>query len=179
MQAREMANDREHCRRNIKLARQLIQFLDPAAVLRSLAEPSAVQDEELPVADTDRAAKALGRPHARVPCRTVGGRLAGFPLRQQSGDDVPVLAKVFVSRDDHRLEALEVRPVGADGKPVAGGGEFLLFSDYQLLAGRLVPMQVRHFAIDADGKRQLQMSVDIVKLDLDAKLTAESFDRPK
>ncbi len=168
MRSREMATDLDHCRRNLKLARQMVQFLDPATVLRSLTEAAPVADETL----------QQGRV-IKISCRVAAGRLAAFPLRQQGGDDAAVAARIFVAADDHRLVALEVRPLDADGKPRRDAGEFLLFAEHRLLAGRLVPMRITHFAIDEQGVRQEQMHVDIVRLDLGADLTAASFDRPK
>jgi hypothetical protein len=168
---KEFETDREDCRRNLKLARQMLRFLAPGAVLRSLADRGAVQEEPL----------RLGRTEP-VPCQTVAGNLPTFPLRQQAGDDAPVRAKVWVGNggdQDGRLLALEVTPLDGAGKPMPGKGEFLAFSEYRLLGGRLVPMHIEHFAVDAAGKRATQMIVTLTTLELGAALQPADFDRPK
>jgi hypothetical protein len=167
MGARQFETDLANARRNLKLARQMIQFLDPATVLRRLEQPSAVGETEL----------VLGKKQIGT-CHTVSGRLPAFPMRQQSGDDVPVAATVHFARDTHWLTALEVRPL-QDGKPAATGGEFLLFSEHRVIAGRLVPMRIVHFAIEPDGQRRTQLRIDITRLELDAELQPRDFDRPR
>lgn len=168
MRSRELATDLEHCRRNLKLARQMLQFVDPANVLRKLTEPSAIGEEDF----------VQGRAEP-IPCFTVSGKLAAFPVRRHDGDDVAVATKIYVAKDDHRLVGLQATPLDADGEPLANEGEFLLFSEPRQVAGRLVPMRIDHFAIDAEGKRRAQMRVEIAQLELDKKLAPEDFDRPK
>lgn len=166
LQHRDLEADYESCRRNLKLARQMLRFLEPAQVLRRLQEPGPVREEVL----------RLSR-GAAVPCRTVSGRLAGFPLRQQAGEDAPVQAKVFVGPEGHLL-ALEVTPLDENGAPEQGAGEFLYFRDYRELSGRWVPGEVLHFAVPAAGERRLQMEVGLITLALDGDIPPAAFDRP-
>ncbi|MGE3175432.1 MAG: hypothetical protein AB7O97_22600 [Planctomycetota bacterium] len=166
MRAREFETDLAHCRRNLKLARQMIRFVDPAAVLRGLRDPEPVLADELQQGRT-----------TPVPVWRVRGRLDAFPLRQYSGDDLPVRATVFVERDSNRLVGLEVLPIGAADEPAPAAGEFLRFLDHRLIRGRLVPMRIVHSAVEPDGRRLAQMTIEITTLDLDAQLTATDFDR--
>lgn len=168
MMAKEMENDRANCRRNLKLADQMTRFLQPGAMLRTLAEPTAVTDTELTIGRTDK-----------VDCRTVSGHLTGFPLMRNAGDNVPVAARVWVSREDHRLVALEVTPLDAQGKPQAGNGELLRFDDYRPSGSCLVPARITHFAVAADGKRSAETEIAITHLDLEHVPEPADFDRPK
>lgn len=175
MRSREMATDLEHARRNIQLARQMLQFLDADAVLRALKEPSSVVAEDL----------VQGRA-TKTPCWTVKGKLPSFPLRQRDGESKEVEAKVFVARENGRLLGLEVRPTAkkpdpapeAEPAPVADG-EFVLLSEHATIEGRIVPKRIVHFALGQDGKRHVQMGIDLTTIDLGAKLQAADFDRPK
>jgi hypothetical protein len=179
MRSREMATDLDHARRNIKLARQMLQFLDADSVLRALKEPSAVSAEDL----------AQGRA-VKTPCWVVRGKLASFPLRQQEGESAEVDAKIFVSREEQRLVGIEVRPAtkqdsaakdGDDGKQAtpAQEGEFVLLTEHKTIDGRVVPTRIIHFAIGEDGKRRVQLGIDLTTLKLGSKLEAKDFDRPK
>lgn len=182
MRSREMATDLEHARRNIQLARQMLQFVDADALLRALKAPSEVVAEDL----------VQGRA-AKTPCWTVRGKLASFPLRQQDGEAKEVEAKAFVARDSSLLLGLEVRPVPKDEpKPqdaaqrkeeakaaASPEGEFVLLSQHATIDGRVVPKRIVHFALDQDGKRRVQMGIDLTTIELGGKLEAAAFDRPK
>lgn len=168
MRSREMATDLEHARRNLKLARQLLRFLDPSTVLADLVEPGTVAAEDL----------VLGRT-TRIACWVVEGKLPSYPLRQQGGEDAPVRAKLFVAREDSRLVGLEVATESSGPDSPAPTREFVRFSDHRAMAGRVVPMRLVHFAVDEQGKRIAQLGIDLVTLDLEANLKAEDFDRPK
>ena len=179
MRSREMATDLDHARRNIKLARQMLQFLDADSVLRALKEPSAVSAEDL----------VQGRA-VKLPCWVVSGKLASFPLRQQEGESAEVEAKLFIARDEQRLVGIEVRPAtkqdasatdGGNGKQSAPSqeGEFVRLTEHKTIGGRVVPTRIVHFALDQDGKRRVQLGIDLTTLDLGSKLEAKDFDRPK
>lgn len=168
MRSREMATDLDHARRNLKLARQLLRFLEPNAVLGDLEDPSPVTAGEL----------VQGRAN-RTPCWIVEGLLPSFPLRQQSGDDTPVRAKLFVARADDRIVGLEVQATSEKQGEPAPLREFVSFAEHRTVQGRVVPMRMVHFTVDEKGKRNAQLGIDLVTLDLGAKLTAEDFDRPK
>lgn len=168
MRSREMATDLEHARRNLKLARQLLRFLEPNAVLTELKGPSAVTAGEL----------VQGRAN-RTPCWIVEGLLPSFPLRQQSGEDAPVRAKLYVARADHRIVGLEVQATSEKTEEGPSAREFVSFAEHRTMQGRVVPTRLVHFAVDEKGKRNAQLGIDLVTLDLAAELTAADFDRPK
>ena len=182
MRSREMATDLEHARRNIQIARQMLQFVDADALLRTMKDPTGVVAEEL----------IQGRA-AKTPCWTVRGKLASFPLRQQDGEAKEVEAKAFVARDSNLLLGLEVRPLpkeepkpqdAAQRKDDAKAtdtpeGEFVMLSQHATIDGRVVPRRIVHFAVDQEGKRRVQMGIDLTRIDLGGKLDAAAFDRPK
>lgn len=151
--------------RHTQLARQLVSFLDPAAVLRTMTDPSPVRDEMF----------RRGR-EAAVECRTVEGTLSGFPLLRQQGDDVPVRIKVYVTAADGRLLAVLVRPL-VDGKPDEARAELIRLLDYGQNNGMLVPNLVEHFYRTDDDKLAAQSRVVIRKLELNPPLTVDSFAR--
>ena len=166
MRSRELQTDLEHARRNIKLARQMIQFADPGAVLRNLQSPKPIVEETLTV----------GRAQ-KTPCYVATGRLESFPMVREKGEDVPVLAKAYVAKDSSLLLALEVQPL--DRPEDAEKGEFLLLSRHEPHAGRIVPKRLVHFALEEGGKRRVQLGIDLLTLDLGKDLTPKDVDRPK
>lgn len=182
MRSREMATDLEHARRNIQIARQMLQFVDADALLRALKQPSEVVAEDL----------VQGRA-AKTPCWTIRGKLASFPLRQQDGEAEEVEAKAYVARDSNLLLGLEVRPVPKDEpKPQDAAqrkvdaeatdtpeGEFVMLSQHATIDGRVVPKRIVHFAVDQEGRRRVQMGIDLTTIEWGGKLEAAAFDRPK
>lgn len=163
----EFANDLAACERDTNLARQLLQFLDPAAVLRSLTKPSPVVEQPL----------QLGREPA-VPCLRVEGDLAAFPLLQQAGADAPVRVAVYVTKDKGELLALEIWPL-VDGVPERTRGELVRLRDLHERDGLLVPRRLEHFFRNEKGELSLQSRAAVTTLSLRPDLTAEDFDRPK
>ena len=126
----------------------------------------------------------------KLPCWVVSGKLASFPLRQQEGESAEVEAKLFIARDEQRLVGIEVRPAtkqdasatdGGNGKQSAPSqeGEFVRLTEHKTIDGRVVPTRIVHFALDQDGKRRVQLGIDLTTLDLGSKLEAKDFDRPK
>ncbi|MEY3162073.1 MAG: hypothetical protein RIT25_2064 [Planctomycetota bacterium] len=166
--ARDLAESLKAAQRDTKLARQLLRFMDPGAVLRTLQDAGAVVEETLQVGRTEP-----------VPCQVATGRLAAFPLLEQEGDAVPVAARIFVHRDTGRLVAIEARPLDAEGKPDAGRGEFLRFEEHEKQGPALLPRMLVHYRLDANGKRMLQRKVRLVQITLGAELRVEDFDRPR
>ncbi|MCA8949408.1 MAG: hypothetical protein KDE27_07885 [Planctomycetes bacterium] len=157
---------REGAERNTMLARQLLRFLDPAAVVRSLQRPGAVATEPFQV----------GR-QAPIECDTVEGTLAGFPLLRLAGADDPVRLKLWVGKADGRLLAVLVRPE-RDGKPVDREAELIRFADYREQNGVLIPKQLVSSFEDADGQMRPQSRVFLTELDLRPEFTVDDFDRP-
>lgn len=163
----EFANDLASAERDTNLARQLLQFLDPAAVLRQLTKASPVAEEPL----------QLGREPA-VACLRVEGDLPAFPLLQQAGADAPVRVAVYVTKDKGELLALEIWPL-VDGVPERTRGELVRLLDLHERDGLLVPSHIEHFFRDDKGELNLQSRAVITQLSLRPELTAGDFDRPK
>lgn len=159
--------DRKACVRDTNLARQLVRFLDPGAVLRSLADTTAVVEEQL----------RLGR-EAGVDCETVEGTLKSFPLLQLGGDDAAARVKIYVTKDGGRLLALLVRPI-IDGAVDEAGAELIRLSDMFREGGMLVPKRIEHLFKDAEGRLRKQSKVLITTLDLRPEFAKQDLARPK
>lgn len=163
----QFADDLAACDRHTNLARQLLRFLDPGAVLRALQDPSAVTERELAIAR-----------NTRVACQVVAGDLAAFPLLRQGGDDAPVRLEVYVDRADGKLVAIDACPL-VDGAPATERMERVLLQDLHEQDDLLVPGSIVHLFRKPDGRFQLQTVAVLTSLSLRPALGAEDFDRPK
>ena len=158
--------DRAACERNTNLARQLVRFLEPGAVLRALTGPSPVRDAPL----------QLGR-EAPTACEVVEGTLPSFPLLQAGGEDAPVQAKVYVAKASARLVAIEVSPL-KDGIADPARTELVSLVDLHEQDGFLVPRQLLHLQRDDQGRMRLLSKTVLTALSLRPDFTAKTFDRP-
>ncbi len=163
----QFADDLAACERHTNLARQLLRFLDPGEVLRSLNQPGAVRAGDFAVERSKR-----------VPCYTVAGELAAFPLLQQGGEDAPVQLEVFVDQATGRLLAIEAIP-RRDGVPDPARLEQVMLLDLEERDGLLVPRRIVHRFRKADGKLHPQTRATLTSLELRPELAVEDFDRPK
>ena len=163
----EFTADLAACEKHTNLARQLVRFLDPGAVLRSLEQPTAVRTEELRI-----------NRNTSVECETVEGRLAAFPLLQQGGEDAAVSLKVFVKKADARLLTVEATPL-VDGKPDTARLERVNLLDLHEVSGLLVPRCIEHLFGGDDGHLRPQSRCVLKTLTLRPEFTAEDFDRTK
>jgi len=160
----DFVQDLAACERHTNLARQLLRFLSPADVLRSLQNPTPVRDATLVV--------ARGRSFA---CKVVGGELPAFPLLQQGGEDRPVRLEVFVNTQTGRLAAVDAWP--RDGVTVdEQRGERILLDDMRLRDGILVPHDLKHLFRE-NGTLALKSSAQVLELSLRPELRPEDFDR--
>jgi hypothetical protein len=162
-----VAADLAACDRHTNLARQLVKFLDPGAVLRALEQPAPVREEELRI---DRGTKVV--------CETVEGRLPAFPLLQQGGEDAAVQLKIFVTKENGRLLAVEASPL-ADGKPDPAKLERVNLLDLHESSGLLVPRKIEHLFRGADGRLRPQSRAVLTTLALRPEFDVGDFDRPK
>ena len=160
--------DRAACQRDTNLARQLVRFLDPGAVLRQLTAAGPVREEDF----------KLGREAQAVKCLSVEGGLAAFPLLQRGGEDAPVLVKIYVNKADDRLFAVKAWPL-VDGVRAEAGLEVVRLLELHERDGVLVPRRLEHLFTNAEGKLQLQSRATITKLSLRPDLKPEALDRPK
>lgn len=163
----QLARDLEEFVRHTNLARQLLKFLAPGDVLRALQRPSAVRDEPLNIE------RGL-----RVECETVEGDLPAFPLLQQGGEDAPTHLKVYVTKADGRLLAIDAWPV-KDGKIDPARCERMLLLDLHERDGMLVPRELKHLFRNEAGKLRLKTRAVLTKLSLRPELGVDDFDRTK
>ncbi len=159
--------DRAALREHTMLARQLVRFLDPAAVLRSLGDPTPIAAGEYTV----------GRRQG-IPCWVVEGSLERFPLQRLGGAEQAVRLEVLVRQSDGRLIAVRATPVVA-GKPIPAQAEMVRFDNYKPKNGLLVPKGLLVSHLDAAGKWRSQSRVLVTELDLRPELTPDDFARPK
>jgi len=161
--------DRAACERDTDLARQLVRFLEPGPVLRSLTGPTKVGEEVL----------RLGREPEGIACQTVEGGLVAFPLLQRGGDDAPVEVKIYVTKAEGRLLAIKAWPL-VNGVRDEGGLELVRLVDLHERDGLLVPRKLEHLFFDSKEKKlRPQSRATITTLSLRPKLTDKDFDRPK
>jgi len=156
--------DLESLYEHTNLARQLVRFLAPEAVLESLQKPTKVQDDKLRIGRKD------------VPVLSVSGDLAKFPLMQQAGDEAPAYVTIYVDKKSKLLLGLDVWPL-KDGKPDRLRGERILLSTMRPKGGLQVPHTLRYLWRDASGKLRSHSTAKIIKLELRPKLALKDFDR--
>jgi len=165
--AADAAQDLAEHERRQTLVRQLLRFLAPGDVLRTLQQAGPITREDLEVARA-----------TRVACVTVTGTLPAFPLLRQGGDDAPAQLKVWIDAATNRLLAVDAAPM-QDGKPDVADGERVRLTDLRARDGLLVPGEVLHLFTGADGKYALQTRAVITTLQLRPELKAEDFDRSR
>ena len=156
--------DLESLREHTNLARQLVRFLSPEAVLSALTNPTKVVDDELRV----------GRRSA--PVLSVGGTLKKFPLMQNAGEETPAYVTIYIDKQSRRLLGLDAWPI-KDGKPDRIRGERVLLSDLHLRDGLLVPRTLRYLWRNESGQLRSHSTAKIISLELRPTLTAKDFDR--
>ena len=161
--------DLAECQRHTNLARQLLRFLDPGKVLRSLERPSGVSEEQVRIG-TER--------NTKTACLCVEGFLPAFPLLQEGGDDAPVKLKAYVTKTEGRLLAIEAWPL-RDGTADEARMERVHLLDLHERDDLLVPRKIEHLFRKADGRLRLQSRAVLTTLSLRPELRVEDFDRPK
>ena len=156
--------DLESLREHTNLARQLLRFLSPEAVIGSLEAPTQVSHEEL----------RIGRKSAAV--YGISGRLPEFPWMQRAGSDAPAYVTIYVDKSSKRLLGIDAWPV-KDGVTDRSRGERILLSDLQLRDGLLIPRTLRYLWRNAAGKLRSHSTAKIITLDLSPELDVKHFDR--
>ena len=156
--------DLESLREHTNLARQLLRFLSPEAVIGSLEAPTQVSHEAL----------RIGRKSAAV--YGISGRLPEFPWMQRAGSDAPAYVTIYVDKSSKRLLGIDAWPV-KDGVTDRSRGERILLSDLQLRDGLLIPRTLRYLWRNAAGKLRSHSTAKIITLDLSPELDVKHFDR--
>jgi len=156
--------DLESLREHTNLARQLVRFLSPEAVIAALDASTAVIDDTLRV----------GR--REVPALSVSGRLPKFPLMQGGGDEAPAYVTIYVDKTSKRLLGVDAWPL-RDGKADRARGERILLSDLELQDSLLIPRTLRYLWRNESGALRSHSTVKVLSLDLRPKLSLADFDR--
>src|SRR5436190_12401991 len=154
LDSKELATDRAALNSHLTLARQLLRFLDPGAVLRSLQKPEAIVTAPL----------RFGREPEQIDCLVAHGELPGFPVASRGGEDTAVRAAIYVEAATGIVVAVHVTPLDqepgpgkpvppapanpAGPKPAAAGGEFLRLLEPQLRDEILVPRKLMQYQTD-------------------------------
>jgi hypothetical protein len=157
--------DREKVQREIRLALQLLKFLDPGRVLRSLREPGGVRTESL-------------RPGRGTPisCLVVEGFVDSFPLYYLGGQSGRVFLKLWVDESDGHLVAVQATPMTEEGARDLAHGEFILMSEHKNPSGVvLLPTELKIFKVNVQDERELQVTVHLRQFDLDPGLEPDDF----
>jgi hypothetical protein len=162
----ELVQDLENFTKHTNLARQLIRFLAPDDVLRSLAQPTDVTETEI----------LTNSRQPPVACWTVAGTLDSFPLLQHAGEDSPVHLRVYVDRATARLVAADACPL-IGGEPDESRSERILLGDQHERDGVLVPRRLTHLFRDAEGNLRPHSTAALTTLILRPSLTVVDFKR--
>lgn len=163
----DAAQDLAQFERHLGLVKQLVRFLSPGEVLRSLQKAGPITEEPLAVT-IDKT----------VACLAVSGELASFPLLQQAGEDAPVALKIWIEKSSGLLRAVDAWPL-RDGKKDEARGERVVLGSLRPRGGLLVPLQLEHLFRLPDGSLSLQSQANFTNLDLGPALRADDFDRQK
>lgn len=166
LDTKDSQTELQAARRDLNLARQLLRFLDPGAVLRSLQDPQPIVEAVLKLGQT--------KP---IPCRVATGTLPSFPRLFELGDDTPVQIRCWVEQATNQLVALELWPLDKDHKPDLEHGELLRIDDLRLQDSVKLPHRIVHYRVTAAGQRNIQMEARIVRITLDPAITAEDLGR--
>ncbi len=164
----EYQEDRAQVARHRRLAQQLLRFIDPGAVLRSLKEPSPVRTESLPYAPRGKMRKLI----------TVSGELASFPMHALEEEPASVRIKMMIDPEDKLLAAMQLVPLDDKGAPMSSG-ELVLIEDYAEQNGRMLPTRLTSFRIVGIGRMLPDVTVKVFEIDLAPGLTKEKMARPK
>ncbi|MEZ5965806.1 MAG: hypothetical protein R3F56_18365 [Planctomycetota bacterium] len=167
LQGADFARDADQIAHDLRLCRQIVRFLDPQRMLRTLEDPGPVGKEDLEIT------KRLTF-HA---CPTVEGVLTRFPIYTVDADG-RARVKLFVHPDTSQLLAVRAQPIGDDGKPTQPTAELILLGDYAETQGLHLPSKLTVFRVDGDAREPLQ-TVHINGIELDREFAPKHFARPK
>ncbi len=162
---RDYSDERKEFRRHIRLARQLVEFLDPGKTMRKMTDRSKVQQ---------RKDVKIGRVK-RGDCEYVHGVLDDFPLYATAGGSNKVKLELWLK--DGLLDAIQATSLDEKGKP-AGNPEYVLLDDYTDKDGVQVPTRLTIYRVDpAPQKKAPVARIEILSLELKPELEAKDFDR--
>lgn len=152
--------------RDIRLARQLLEYLDPGDVVRRLRDVEPVESREL----------KLGRA-AAVPCKVIRGTVDAFPLYYLGGEAGRAYLELWIEEDSGRLVAAGVTPMTEYGGRDMEHGEFVKLDKPtpEPNTGILLPGSLKIFTVSPDGVRMPQLQVGLRRIDLAPGLEPKDF----
>lgn len=171
---KDHAKEVELVREQVRLARQLLEFLDPGSVLERLKDVSGPERRELPIERGEGA-----------PCDVVTGVAERFPMfsppRGRDGQvlETPCRIEAWFDARSHLLTGVLVTPIDGEGRPV-GAPEFLLLSDYAEGQDVAVPTRLRVWrgVPWREGKATAAITIRSIDVDPDGLLPA-TMQRPR
>lgn len=161
--SKEDQTAREEVQRHVRLAKQMLEFLDPGKLLDALEDKAPVRDAELKLSRTES-----------VACKVVSGTAASFPLYGTAGEGQPARVSLWIETATHRLAAVDIHPLDKDGKPLATG-ERVRLKDHTTQDGLVLPTLLLIYDLERASAKAV--TVTLMKLDLAPTLTEASFDR--
>jgi hypothetical protein len=161
----DFSQDLESFLEHRNLAKQLVRFLSPGEVIRSLTNTSEVIREQLQL--TRR---------KTIEVLSIEGDIEKFPMMQAAGDEAPARLKIYVDPKTNHLIAVDAWPL-EKGKADPNKGERIKLGNLQNRSGLLVPHRLNYLWRDQRGQLRSHSQVNMIKLDLQPELTQQYFDR--
>jgi hypothetical protein len=149
------------------LAKQLVRFLAPGDVIRSLNNCTDVREQKLQLTRS-----------TFLDTLAIDGDIDQFPMMRNAGEEVPARLTVYVDRKTDRLVAVDVTPI-KKGVLDENNGERIKLDKLEERNGLLVPSQLHYLWRDPRGQLRSHSSVNIIKLDLKPDLKKADFDRSR
>ena len=170
LEGKDFATDRQNVQKEIRLARQLLSYLDPGRTLQRLEGDTPVRGMKL----------HLGR-GKQVDCWVVQGRLANYPfysLDLEEGAGRTANVWMFVEKATGILRAVHGFDLGKQGKKRTNLSELVVLQEYHTVEGFKLPslLYVSRFVA---GEREPVAKIKILGTKLNPKLTLADFERPK
>lgn len=160
----EAREDLKAFRQHQNLARQLVRFLSPEQVLRSLSNTGPVGEHKLRLTRTKS-----------IETLTIQGDIKKFPIMQMGGGEVPARMTVYIDKASARLVAIDVAPL-KDGVVQTQLGERCWLKDLQARNDLLIPLRLVYWR-NTDGKPMIHSEVKLTTIDLRPGLTPDDFTR--
>jgi hypothetical protein len=169
LQGKDFATERDEVRKHVRLARQLLGFLDPGSVFETMTIVAPPQTAQLRVARDET-----------IETRVFDGTVDSFPLfaPPEGGDPAPpAKLTVWIDAATHRLAGVLVQPLDDEGKP-STVGEFFLLKDYTERQGAILPLRLLIYQV-ARGRKFPEAEIEIRAIDLSPGLTPDRMRRPE
>jgi hypothetical protein len=147
------------------LAKQLVRFVKPADVIRSLTNCSQVEEFEL--------RWTRGK---NLQTLKIHGNIDNFPMMRNAGEEAPARLTLYVDTKTDRVVAVDVTPL-IKGEPDSRQGERIKLQQFQVRNGLNVPHKLSYLWRDKNGDLRSHAKVNILQLDLEPGLKRTDFDR--